>query len=216
MLAGSSRLWRAAARVRAPTRAGGARLHSSEATQRVAPAIPPVPDVPPAEDEPERDEALKPNEVVAQLDRYIIGQAEAKKATAIAIRNRWRRQQVSGALRDEITPKNILMIGPTGVGKTEIARRMAKMIGAPFIKARARRRAPVARMAHAPRAGPCTSARRAHLALRARARGACPRRVPTGRARAPAPAAGARRRSRRPNSRRSASSAAMSSRSFAT
>jgi len=123
--------------VRAPTRAGGARLHSSEATQRVAPAIPPVPDVPPAEDEPERDEALKPNEVVAQLDRYIIGQAEAKKATAIAIRNRWRRQQVSGALRDEITPKNILMIGPTGVGKTEIARRMAKMIGAPFIKVEA-------------------------------------------------------------------------------
>jgi hypothetical protein len=79
-------------------------------------------------------------QVVAQLDRYIIGQSEAKKATAIAIRNRWRRQQVPSPLREDITPKNILMIGPTGVGKTEIARRMAKLVGAPFIKVRARAR----------------------------------------------------------------------------
>ncbi|HOA14200.1 MAG TPA: ATP-dependent protease ATPase subunit HslU [Myxococcota bacterium] len=78
-----------------------------------------------------------PREVVAMLDRYIIGQSEAKKMVAIALRNRWRRMQVPEPLRDDITPKNILMIGPTGVGKTEIARRLAKLSGAPFIKVEA-------------------------------------------------------------------------------
>ena len=78
-----------------------------------------------------------PREIVSELDRYIIGQNEAKKAVAIAMRNRWRRQQVTGDLKDEITPKNIIMIGPTGVGKTEIARRLAKLANAPFIKVEA-------------------------------------------------------------------------------
>ena len=75
-----------------------------------------------------------PEEIVRQLDKHIIGQDEAKRAVAIALRNRWRRSQVDSALRNEITPKNILMIGPTGVGKTEIARRLARLAGAPFIK----------------------------------------------------------------------------------
>ena len=79
-------------------------------------------------------EALTPKRVVTELDRYIVGQGEAKRAVAIAIRNRWRRQQLSEEMRQEVAPKNILMIGPTGVGKTEIARRLAKMTGAPFIK----------------------------------------------------------------------------------
>ncbi len=78
--------------------------------------------------------ALTPRAIVEELDRYIVGQKAAKRAVAIALRNRWRRQQVPGALRDEITPKNIIMIGPTGVGKTEIARRLAKLVQAPFIK----------------------------------------------------------------------------------
>ncbi|GAB6063574.1 ATP-dependent protease ATPase subunit HslU [Deferrisoma palaeochoriense] len=78
-----------------------------------------------------------PREVVSELDRYIVGQHKAKKAVAIALRNRWRRRQVSEDLRDEITPKNILMIGPTGVGKTEIARRLARLAGAPFVKVEA-------------------------------------------------------------------------------
>ncbi|RLA23014.1 MAG: HslU--HslV peptidase ATPase subunit, partial [Gammaproteobacteria bacterium] len=77
---------------------------------------------------------LTPKEIVQELDHHIIGQNAAKKAVAIALRNRWRRAQVDAALRDEITPKNILMIGPTGVGKTEIARRLAKLANAPFIK----------------------------------------------------------------------------------
>ena len=77
---------------------------------------------------------MTPKEIVSELDKHIIGQASAKRAVAIALRNRWRRQQVQGNLRDEITPKNILMIGPTGVGKTEIARRLAKLANAPFIK----------------------------------------------------------------------------------
>jgi ATP-dependent HslUV protease ATP-binding subunit HslU len=81
--------------------------------------------------------ALTPREVVAELDRYIVGQAPAKRAVAIALRNRWRRQQVHGELRDEIHPKNILMIGPTGVGKTEIARRLARIAAAPFLKVEA-------------------------------------------------------------------------------
>ena len=80
---------------------------------------------------------LTPKQIVAELDKYIIGQANAKKAVAVALRNRWRRQNVSEALRNEITPKNILMIGPTGVGKTEIARRLAKLVDAPFIKVEA-------------------------------------------------------------------------------
>jgi len=81
--------------------------------------------------------SFTPREVVAELDRYIVGQKAAKRAVAIALRNRWRRQQVEGDLRDEITPKNILMIGPTGVGKTEIARRLAKLAQAPFVKVEA-------------------------------------------------------------------------------
>jgi ATP-dependent HslUV protease ATP-binding subunit HslU len=80
---------------------------------------------------------MTPREIVQELDKHIIGQDEAKRAVAIALRNRWRRQQVSDPLRSEITPKNILMIGPTGVGKTEIARRLAKLANAPFIKVEA-------------------------------------------------------------------------------
>jgi len=74
---------------------------------------------------------------VAELDRYIVGQNDAKRAVAIAIRNRWRRQQLPDELRQDVSPKNILMIGPTGVGKTEIARRLAKLTGAPFLKVEA-------------------------------------------------------------------------------
>ncbi len=80
---------------------------------------------------------LTPRQIVAELDRYIVGQADAKKAVAIALRNRWRRQQAPDAIRDEISPNNIILIGPTGVGKTEIARRLAKLAGAPFIKVEA-------------------------------------------------------------------------------
>lgn len=78
-----------------------------------------------------------PREIVSELDRFIIGQKDAKRAVAIALRNRWRRQQLNGDLKDEVMPKNILMIGPTGVGKTEISRRLAKLAGAPFIKVEA-------------------------------------------------------------------------------
>ena len=77
---------------------------------------------------------MTPKEIVSELDKHIVGQASAKRSVAIALRNRWRRQQVDAGLRDEITPKNILMIGPTGVGKTEIARRLARLANAPFIK----------------------------------------------------------------------------------
>ncbi|TWT75481.1 ATP-dependent protease ATPase subunit HslU [Posidoniimonas polymericola] len=80
---------------------------------------------------------LTPREIVSELDRHIVGQADAKRAVAVAIRNRWRRQRVDESLRKEIAPKNILMIGPTGVGKTEIARRLATLTGAPFIKVEA-------------------------------------------------------------------------------
>jgi ATP-dependent HslUV protease ATP-binding subunit HslU len=80
---------------------------------------------------------LTPRQIVAELDRYIVGQADAKKAVAIALRNRWRRQQAPENIRDEISPNNIILIGPTGVGKTEIARRRAKLAGAPFIKVEA-------------------------------------------------------------------------------
>jgi ATP-dependent HslUV protease ATP-binding subunit HslU len=82
-------------------------------------------------------ESLSPRQIVAELDRYIIGQKDAKRAVAVALRNRWRRQQLPPELRQEVTPKNILMIGPTGVGKTEISRRLAKLANAPFIKVEA-------------------------------------------------------------------------------
>src|SRR5688572_25561168 len=80
---------------------------------------------------------LTPKQIVAELDRYIVGQGDAKKSVAIALRNRWRRQQAPDAIRDEISPNNIILIGPTGVGKTEIARRLAKLAGAPFVKVEA-------------------------------------------------------------------------------
>src|SRR5690349_24584486 len=80
---------------------------------------------------------LTPRRIVAELDRYIVGQNAAKRAVAVAIRNRWRRQQLTAALRKDVSPKNIIMIGPTGVGKTEIARRLAQLVGAPFIKVEA-------------------------------------------------------------------------------
>ncbi|WP_429183698.1 AAA family ATPase, partial [Aeromonas veronii] len=80
---------------------------------------------------------MTPREIVHELDRHIIGQADAKRAVAVALRNRWRRMQLSEEMRHEVTPKNILMIGPTGVGKTEIARRLAKLANAPFIKVEA-------------------------------------------------------------------------------
>jgi ATP-dependent HslUV protease ATP-binding subunit HslU len=80
---------------------------------------------------------FSPREIVSELDRYIVGQKDAKRAVAIALRNRWRRQQLEGPLKDEVSPKNILMIGPTGVGKTEISRRLAKLANAPFLKVEA-------------------------------------------------------------------------------
>lgn len=80
---------------------------------------------------------FSPREIVSELDRFIVGQNEAKKAVAVALRNRWRRMQVAENLREEIVPKNILMVGPTGVGKTEISRRLARLAKAPFIKVEA-------------------------------------------------------------------------------
>src|SRR5262252_4265891 len=80
---------------------------------------------------------FSPREIVSELDRFIVGQTDAKRAVAIALRNRWRRLQLDEKLREEVLPKNILMIGPTGVGKTEISRRLAKLAGAPFIKVEA-------------------------------------------------------------------------------
>ena len=80
---------------------------------------------------------MTPREIVQELDKHIVGQKDAKRAVAIALRNRWRRLQVDESLRNEITPKNILMIGPTGVGKTEIARRLAHLAHAPFVKVEA-------------------------------------------------------------------------------
>ncbi len=76
---------------------------------------------------------LTPRQIVAELDRHIIGQDKAKRAVAVAVRNRWRRRQLDPAIAREVTPKNIIMIGPTGVGKTEIARRLSKLVNAPFI-----------------------------------------------------------------------------------
>ena len=81
--------------------------------------------------------SFTPREIVSELDKYIVGQHEAKRAVAIALRNRWRRQRVPDELRDEIAPKNIILIGSTGVGKTEIARRLAKLASAPFVKVEA-------------------------------------------------------------------------------
>ena len=89
--------------------------------------------------ETSRVSALSPREIVSELDRYVIGQKDAKKAVAVALRNRWRRQALSDEMRDEVLPKNILMIGPTGVGKTEISRRLSKLAEAPFIKVEATR-----------------------------------------------------------------------------
>ena len=80
---------------------------------------------------------LTPKETVVELDRFIVGQDAAKRAVAVALRNRWRRQQLSPELREEVVPKNIIMIGPTGVGKTEIARRLARLTGSPFLKVEA-------------------------------------------------------------------------------
>src|SRR5215212_3478397 len=113
--------------------------------------VPGTPDAPPAAPEGQADgkpevakeepqpwlDELTPRGIVAELDKYIVGQKDAKKAVAIALRNRWRRQRVEEDLRDEIVPNNIIMIGPTGVGKTEIARRLARLAGAPFVKAEA-------------------------------------------------------------------------------
>ncbi|WP_438432434.1 ATP-dependent protease ATPase subunit HslU [Gorillibacterium sp. sgz500922] len=84
-----------------------------------------------------KETALTPREIVTELDKYIVGQAKAKRSVAVALRNRYRRSKLDEALRDEVVPKNILMIGPTGVGKTEIARRLAKLVGAPFVKVEA-------------------------------------------------------------------------------
>ena len=80
---------------------------------------------------------LTPREIVRELDRYIVGQDEAKRAVAVALRNRYRRAQLPREMQEEVTPKNILMVGPTGVGKTEIARRLAKLVDAPFVKVEA-------------------------------------------------------------------------------
>ena len=82
-------------------------------------------------------QSLTPREIVSELDKYIVGQADAKRSVAIALRNRWRRRQVESPLREEIAPKNIIMIGPTGVGKTEIARRLATLAQSPFFKVEA-------------------------------------------------------------------------------
>ena len=83
--------------------------------------------------------SLSPREIVSELDRFVIGQNKAKRAVAIALRNRWRRQALKGEMKDEVLPKNILMIGPTGVGKTEISRRLSKLAEAPFVKVEATR-----------------------------------------------------------------------------
>ena len=112
------------------------RLSSAAASAQPA-AAPKIATVDASSSEAPEETGLKPKQIVEYLDRYIVGQADAKRAVAVALRNRWRRQRVPEPLRDEITPKNILMIGPTGVGKTEVARRLAKLADAPFIKVEA-------------------------------------------------------------------------------
>tara|TARA_E500000178_G_scaffold39248_1_gene35261 strand:- start:279 stop:1646 length:1368 start_codon:yes stop_codon:yes gene_type:complete len=92
-----------------------------------------------SEDKKNHIDSLSPREIVSELDRYVVGQNKAKRAVAIALRNRWRRQALKGEMRDEVLPKNILMIGPTGVGKTEISRRLSKLAEAPFVKVEATR-----------------------------------------------------------------------------
>jgi len=113
----------------------------AEPTRTPGDETPPAPPAPPAPAIPEEQlpwlEELPPRKIVAELDRYIVGQEVAKKAVAIAVRNRWRRAQAPEEIRDEILPNNIIMIGPTGVGKTEIARRLARLAGAPFLKVEA-------------------------------------------------------------------------------
>ena len=84
-------------------------------------------------------DSLSPREIVSELDRFVVGQDKAKRAVAIALRNRWRRQAIEGVMKDEVLPKNILMMGPTGVGKTEISRRLSKLAEAPFVKVEATR-----------------------------------------------------------------------------
>ncbi len=108
----------------------------AEPTRTANGELPPQAHGPEAEALPWLEE-LPPRKIVAELDRYIVGQEVAKKAVAIAVRNRWRRSQTPEDIRDEILPNNIIMIGPTGVGKTEIARRLARLAGAPFIKVEA-------------------------------------------------------------------------------
>ena len=108
----------------------------ADPTQAAPDELPPV-QGPREEEQMPWLEELPPRKIVAELDRYIVGQEVAKKAVAIAIRNRWRRAQAPEEIRDEILPNNIIMIGPTGVGKTEIARRLARLAGAPFIKVEA-------------------------------------------------------------------------------
>ena len=95
-------------------------------------------------DKNQKDEAslvssLSPREIVSELDRFVVGQNKAKRAVAVALRNRWRRQALKGEMKNEVLPKNILMIGPTGVGKTEISRRLSKLAEAPFVKVEATR-----------------------------------------------------------------------------
>src|SRR5215210_2856254 len=96
-----------------------------------------APLLPPDSTRTSADSMLTPRDIVRELDRYIVGQDRAKRAVAIALRNRWRRRKLPPELRDEVAPKNIIMIGPTGVGKTEVARRLAKLAQAPFIKVEA-------------------------------------------------------------------------------
>ena len=84
-------------------------------------------------------DSLSPREIVSELDRFVVGQNKAKRAVAVALRNRWRRQALKGEMKNEVLPKNILMIGPTGVGKTEISRRLSKLAEAPFVKVEATR-----------------------------------------------------------------------------
>src|SRR3712207_161864 len=109
----------------------------AEAARRATPTPPGIRPSHDGADERPALENLTPAQIVAELDKYIIGQADAKRAVAVALRNRYRRQQLPDEMRNEVQPKNILMMGPTGVGKTEVARRVAKIVDAPFIKVEA-------------------------------------------------------------------------------